>query len=61
MTKSAYNYLEAAEEVGYSERTMKEEAARDRLVVRYANSKPIIMHEDLMAWLRSLPTERPKQ
>ena len=60
MNKTAYSYEEAAAEVGYSERTMKEEAARNRLVVHYANSKPIILHTDLVACLESLPTERPK-
>lgn len=60
MTKTAYTYIEGAEECGYSERTMKQAAADGSLIVRYANSKPVIMHEDLVAWLKSLPTEKPK-
>ena len=57
--KLAYTFEEAAEQTGYSVRTLKYHAADGNLLVRYANTKGVIRHDDLDAWLESLPTESP--
>lgn len=59
MNKIAYTITEAAEMVGYSERTLKQAIADGHLAPRYANSKAIIRHEDLAAWVDRLPAESP--
>ena len=57
-TKIAYSYEEAAEQVGYSSQTLRRAASDGLLIVRYGTGrKPVIRHEDLDAWLLSLPTE----
>ncbi|MEV8148748.1 hypothetical protein AB0O52_11475 [Arthrobacter sp. NPDC080073] len=57
--KLAYTFEEAAEQTGYSIRTLKQEVADGRLLARYANTKGVIRHEDLAAWLDALPAEPP--
>lgn len=59
--KIAYTIAEAAEMVGYSERTLKQAIADGHLVPRYANTKAIIRHEDLAAWIDQLPAEAPSR
>lgn len=59
MAKLAYTLEEAAEQTGYSVRTLKNHAADGRLIIRYANTKGVVRHQDLEAWLESLPTEPP--
>lgn len=56
-TKLAYNLDEAAEATGYSASTLRIAIRRNDLVARYANTKPILLAEELLDWLRSLPTE----
>lgn len=57
--KIAYTFEEAAEQSGYSVRTLKQQVADGNLAARYANSKGVIRHEDLAAWLDQLPAEAP--
>jgi hypothetical protein len=57
--KLAYTFEEAAEQSGYSIRTLKQAVADGNLVARYANSKGVIRHEDLAKWLDGLPAEPP--
>lgn len=57
--KLAYTFEEAAEQTGYSIRTLKQAAADGYLLVKYANSKGVIRHSDLDAWLDQLPAEAP--
>jgi hypothetical protein len=59
MIKIAYTFEEAAEQSGYSIRTLKQHVADGNLAARYANSKGVIRHEDLAGWLDSLPAEAP--
>jgi len=59
MSKIAYTFEEAAEQSGYSIRTLKQHVADGNLAARYANSKGVIRHEDLANWLDSLPAEAP--
>ena len=59
MSKLAYTFEEAAEQSGYSIRTLKQQVADGHLMARYANSKGVIRHDDLATWLDSLPAEAP--
>ncbi|MDQ0849158.1 hypothetical protein QFZ65_001096 [Arthrobacter sp. B3I9] len=55
--KLAFNLEEAAEATGYSTGTLQIAIRRHDLLARYANTKPVILAEELLDWLRSLPTE----
>lgn len=55
--KLAYNLNEAAEATGYSTSTLRIAIRRHDLIARYANTKPVILAEELRDWLESLPTE----
>ena len=57
--KIAYTFEEAAEQCGYSIRTLKQHVANGNLAARYANTKGVIRHEDLADWLDALPAEAP--
>ena len=59
--KIAYTFEEAAEQCGYSVRTLKQHVADGNLAARYANTKGVIRHEDLAGWLDSLPAESPSK
>lgn len=61
MSKLAYSFEEAAEQTGYSVRTLKNHAANGELIVRYANTKGVIRHDDLVDWLENLPAESPSK
>lgn len=58
-TKIAYTFEEAAEQSGYSIRTLKQAVTDGNLAARYANTKGVIRHADLDAWLDALPAEGP--
>ncbi|SEE18317.1 hypothetical protein SAMN04489740_0831 [Arthrobacter alpinus] len=55
--KLAYNLEEAAEATGYSVSTLRISMRRNDLIASYANSKPVILADELRDWLKSLPTE----
>lgn len=59
MSKTAYSFEEAAAEVGYSVRTLKQAVADGRLIAKYENSKGIIRQIDLDEWLDRMPSEPP--
>ncbi|MDQ0117460.1 hypothetical protein J2T22_000630 [Pseudarthrobacter defluvii] len=54
--KIAYSIDEAAARVGVSKELLRAQIAHSYLVARYVNSKPVIEHDELVAWLRNLPT-----
>jgi len=56
--KIAYTYAQAAEATGVGETRIKEAVRNGELTVRYPSSKPIIEHDELLAWVHALPTER---
>lgn len=60
MSKLAYSLDEAAEEVGYSRRVIQMAIAKGDITPRFANSKPIISHAELEAWVESLPVDKPQ-
>ena len=51
----AYDAEGAAAAVGYSSSTIRKAINRGDLTPHYANSKAVILREDLEAWVRSLP------
>lgn len=59
MSKLAYNLEEAAEQTGYSVRTLQRHIKDGNLIARYANTKCVITHDALTEWLEALPMESP--
>ena len=55
----AYDLVSAGAAVGYSSSTIRLAINRGELVARYANSKAIVLHDDLVIWARNLPYEPP--
>lgn len=55
--KLAYTVEEAAARVGCSTDMLRAQIRHSRLVPRYLNSKIIIPHDELVAWLEALPDE----
>jgi hypothetical protein len=55
----AYPIIEAAAACGYSESVIKRAIAAGDLSPRYANTKGVILADELADWLRSLPIEPP--
>lgn len=53
----AYTIEDAATACGYSRETIRRAINAGDLTRRYANSKPVILSEDLLGWLRTLPIE----
>lgn len=51
----AYNIPAAARAVGYSASTIRNEIKAGRLRTRYANSRPVIVYDDLWSWVDGLP------
>jgi hypothetical protein len=58
-TPIAYGIAAAANAVGYSETTIRHEITNGMLRARYANSKPVILHDELWKWAHNLPLEQP--
>lgn len=55
----AYPIPDAGDASGYSETVIKRAIAKGDLAPRYANSKGVILADELDEWLHSLPTEPP--
>lgn len=56
----AYPYPVAARKAGISLDKLRQHIERGELVPSYVDSKPVIMHEELVRWLRSRPAEAPE-
>ncbi|MFF9565775.1 hypothetical protein ACF1AJ_20670 [Leifsonia sp. NPDC014704] len=59
----ALSIPDAAAATGYSETVLKAAIARGDLAPHYENTKGVLLAEDLVEWVKSLPTEpqrRPK-
>lgn len=61
MTKLAYPLPEAAELAGTSLAVLRRKIAAHDLTVRYIGHKPVILADELKAWLEALPTEAPSK
>lgn len=57
----SYSVPEAAEATGYSKDVVQRAMRAGDLVPRYVNSKPVILADDLHAWIANAPTESPKE
>ena len=53
----AYTVLQAAAAVGLSERYIRAQIAHNYLIPRYAGTKPLIGHDELVRWFAKLPTD----
>lgn len=60
MSKLAYSIPEAAEVASTSVSVLRRKIAAHDLTVRYIGTKPVILAEELTAWLAALPTESAK-
>lgn len=58
-SKLAYSIEEAAAATGYSTDTIRRALRKNDLTARYANTKPVILTDELKAWLESLPCDPP--
>lgn len=55
----AYRITAAADAVGISESSLKKILDRGDIAPRYPDSRPLIGHEELVAWFESLPVDKP--
>jgi hypothetical protein len=55
----AYSIPDAGTAAGYSESVMKRAIAKGDLNPRYANTKGVILADELNEWLHSLPINPP--
>ena len=53
----AYEYREAAAAVGISLEKLRQHIARGELVPSYIDSKPVILREELIRWVKDRPAE----
>jgi len=58
--KISYSVAEAAIAVGLSERVVRDAIKDSHLPARFFNTKALIRHEDLAAWIEQLPSESPR-
>lgn len=58
--KLAFSYVEAADAVGLSARTIQRAVAEGELVAHYrkGSTTPRVLRKDLEAWVAGWPTER---
>ena len=54
----AYTIPEAADATGYGETVLRNAIKAQELEPHYVGNKPVLLADDLVAWVRSLPTER---
>lgn len=59
MAKIAYSLEEAADNVGYSLSVIKRAIRAGEIIPRFANTKPVILHSDLVEWAEALPLDKP--
>jgi predicted DNA-binding transcriptional regulator AlpA len=57
-TRVSYPIRDAAAATGYSESTIRRAVAAGELPVHYPAQRPVILAEDLHAWVAGAPTER---
>lgn len=57
----SYSLAGAADATGYSVRTIERAIKAGEITSRYANSSPVIPHDELFAWVQSLPVDKPEK
>lgn len=55
----AYTIPDAAAASGVSDKTLRRAIAKGDLPVRYPTARPVVLADDLHAWLANTPTEPP--
>jgi hypothetical protein len=60
-SKLAYSIPEAAEIASTSVSVLRRNIAANDITVRYIGTKPVILADELKAWLNALPTEAPSE
>lgn len=55
-----YNLEGAADAIGQSKWTIEELIRQGELIPRYPNSKPGILHTELVEWANRLPVDKPE-
>ena len=55
--KLAYTFAEAAEATGYSIDVIRRAVRTKDLPAKYGTARPVIRHEDLVAWVDAMPDE----
>lgn len=55
----AYSVKGASEQVGLSQSLIREAVRDGDIEPRYARTKTLIEHDELVRWVRELPTEKP--
>ncbi|MBB5641792.1 hypothetical protein [Cryobacterium roopkundense] len=55
----AYSIADAARAVGMSQEAFKKYLVSGDITRRYPNSKPIVLHSDLVEWAGLLPVDKP--
>lgn len=58
-TPIAYNLDGAAAATGLSLTTIKNAVRANELTARFAGTKPLIGHADLLEWFNALPLDKP--
>lgn len=61
LDKLAYSIPNFARAVDVSIEKVRQHIERGDLVKSYVDSKPVILREEGMRWLRSLPNEKPER
>lgn len=59
-TPVAYTVQDAAASAGVSTDTIRRAIKSGDLIANYPTSRPVILRDELDAWLRASPTEAPK-
>lgn len=59
MSKLAYSIAEAADAASISVSILRRKISANEISVRYVGTKPVILAEELSAWLNALPAESP--
>jgi hypothetical protein len=60
MEKYAHSLPEAAEMAGTSLSVLRRQIADSNLTVKYIGTKPVVLADELKAWLQSLPDQPTK-
>lgn len=61
VTPVSYSLDGAAAATGLSRASLQRAINRGDLVARYYGTKPLLQRDELLAWIESLPSERPNR
>lgn len=58
LKKIAYTLQQAAEQAGVSQKVVSRAIRDGQLLAKYPTSRPVILHDDLVAWVEGAPSQR---